>query len=120
VSSWFAGELYPFSNEALADDRDVEYGVDNRWQPARHLRRTTLGIAESGGIRNAAAQVSSGGNGRGAASTVWAFHLEKSPAFCPRAEQTQMDDSVEAKDISAGSRQSAAKKCPRKQLLQLC
>jgi hypothetical protein len=113
---------YPLSNEALAgDDRDVELLA---WTIGgnRHVifDEHHLGITESGGIVTLARKYRLEGMAAALLLLLGLFIWKNSTSFLPPREQTQTDDSVEAKDISAGLANLLRRNVPRKQLLQLC
>jgi hypothetical protein len=113
---------YPLSNEALADDdRDVELLA---WTIGgnRHVifDEHHLGITESGGIVTLARKYRLEGMAAALLLLLALFIWKNSTSFLPPREQTQTDDSVEAKDISAGLANLLRRNVPRKQLPQLC
>lgn len=123
---------YELSNEALADDdRDTELlawtiGGNRRVVFDEHH----LGIAESGGIVTLARKYRLEGMAAALLLLLALFIWKNSTSFLPpdsfRAaivrERSQSDpnDSVEAKDISAGLANLLRRNVPKKQLLQLC
>jgi len=127
---------YALSNEALADDdRDVELLA---WTIGgnRHIifDEHHLGITESGGIVTLARKYRLEGMAAALLLLLALFIWKNSTSFLPPPEpassfraatvrersQSEPDDSVEAKDISAGLANLLRRNVPRKQLLQLC
>jgi hypothetical protein len=125
---------YPLSNEALAGERDTELlawiiGGNRRIVFDEHH----LGIAESGGIVTLARKYRLEGMAAALLLLLVLFIWKNSTSFLPplasssyRAAtarerlQTEPDDSVTAKDISAGLANLLRRNVPKKQLLQMC
>ena len=118
---------YALSNEALAVDRDTELLA---WTIGGNQRvifdEHHLGITESGGIVILARKYHLEGMAAALLLLLALFIWKNSTSFLPPfrtatvRERSEPDDTVAAKDISAGLANLLRRNIPRKQLPQVC
>lgn len=112
---------YGLSNEALAGDRDTEllaWTIGGNKQVI--FDEHHLGITESGGIVTLARKYHLEGMAAALLLLLGLFIWKNSTSFLPAREPADTDDSVAAKDISAGLANLLRRNVPKKQLLQVC
>jgi hypothetical protein len=113
---------YPFSNEALAGDRQTGFLASTIGNNRSVIfDESHLGITESGGIVTLARKYHLEGMAAALLLLLGLFIWKNSTSFLPAQEQKDKgDEGVEAKDIGAGLANLLRRNVPKKQLIDVC